>query len=285
MKRSLAPLFFLLFITTASQAIAELPHETASKLLQLSGIARQVEEFPRFIKAGMQQAQQQNTDPHDETFADMLAIVDDAMDPARMLTSIGNDLMPALDEQQTAQLLAWYSSNTGSRIASAEEHASTPEGYNEMLRQSESLLKNEARVEFAKRLDRLLGATDFTLQLHAHSQLAIVSTLSSSLEKNAHEQLERYQPYVEKLVEQLRADTEAFVVLSFVYSYKDISNEDLDRYMDFLATPAAETFNVTTMKGLSEAFKDSISRLVKGISEIKGRRHNTITPSENDILT
>jgi len=257
----------LLAISALSRADAS-PNTTAH-LLQLSGISRQVEEFPRLIKEGMLQSKQTGNNIKDDTFNAMLATVDDSLNTSAMLEEIGRKLGPTLNNDETKVVLSWYESRPGKLITAAEEHASTPEAYNEMIQQSDLLMKDRRRIDYARSLDELLGATQFTLDLHTHTQLAVISAFSSALEPDTQTQLEIYKAQVKQQVESLRTDIEQFVILSFLYSYQAIGDDDLKRYREFLETPEARTFNRVTMQGISETLQRAIAVLAKRIAEIK----------------
>jgi len=262
-------LLLVIFISYGKFSVANELSPTTTRLLQISGITNQVEEFPRFIKEGMLQAKQQDHGIQDDTFKEMLAMVDDAMNTTVMLNEIGNKLSQSLNVNDTQDILSWYESRAGKTITAAEEHASTPEAYHEMLQQSASLLKDQKRIDYARSVDKLLSATQFTLDLHIHTQLAVVSAFSSVLEPEAPRQLDAYKAQVQNQVENLRTGIQQFVVLSFAYSYQAISDEDLNDYKAFLETPAARNFNQVAMLGISETLQRAIAVLAKRIADIK----------------
>ena len=169
-------LIVTLFCTLGLAAPAEKPID---RLLDLSGVTKQVGEMPEQVKAGFIQGVQQGN-PIPETIA-LLVLhgADKTILPSVVLDEIRVSVENALTPGEIRTLLSWYESDVGKRITTAEEKASTPEAYTEMLQDAQSLLGQTGRVEVAERLDALLGATELYMDLQEFSSTASYTAMMS----------------------------------------------------------------------------------------------------------
>ncbi len=120
------------------------------RLLDLSGLTDQVDQFPAMVKEGMKQARQQGTPISDSALRTILSRADDTIVASEILDEIRSAVKKSLGKQDIQRLLRWYESDLGREITAIETKASTPEAYNEMIRQAESLLAKKERVEHAR---------------------------------------------------------------------------------------------------------------------------------------
>jgi hypothetical protein len=64
---------------------------------------------------------------------------------------------------------------------------------------------------------------------------------------------------------QTREALKDMVLLSLVYSYKDLDIEKLKKYEDFLRDPVTKKFAKTTMKSLNSALKSAVSKIMEAM--------------------
>ncbi len=181
MKGIFKLLFSVFLLCLASLSYAEVPDEILNKVIELSGITKQVNQFPELIKSGMDQARQQGTPVSDEDHGAMLLFVDQSVVPADMVAKIRASLKESLSDHEAKQLLAWYETELGREITEAEEKASTPAAYQEMMQSAESLMQDLDRLEYAMRIDMELGLTRMTMDLQEQTGIAVYSAIMSSM--------------------------------------------------------------------------------------------------------
>ena len=145
------------------------------RILRLSGIATQIEQFPKLIKQGMKQAQLDGELISKNAFSTMLIRTDDTILPAEIIAEVRAELRQSLSDDDVAALLDWYRSDLGREINALEEKAGTDEAYERMSRQAPELLARTERVEFAHRIDEIVGATELTMSIQEYTGLAACS--------------------------------------------------------------------------------------------------------------
>ncbi len=259
---------FVFLIFTSSFTLAAENEKNVNKLLDLSGITKQIGEFPGLIKSGMEQSLEQGTSIPDNLYQSMHMAVDDSIDPVTMVKGVARELLSNLNEEEILHLLSWYESELGRKITLLEEESSTQAAYKEMMLMSESLLADSDRVKFAKKLDNLVGATDFSMKLQESTQIAVFSTIFKALNPHKPLNLESYKSQTSKQHEQIRTNIEQIVTVSFIYTYRNLKQKEIDEYTGFLESPTACKFNKSAMGGIDKEMSKALIQLGKSLTII-----------------
>ena len=140
-------LLVAIFFFASSLSYADISDESINKLLELSGLTMQVDQFPDLIKAEIEQAKQQSTLIPDSEYGSMVNSFNESILPSEIIEGIRVSLKKSINEEEAQKLLAWYESDLGKEIRYAEESASTPEAYKQMRQSAQSLLENVGSVQ------------------------------------------------------------------------------------------------------------------------------------------
>lgn len=257
---------FLCFFCSLS--FASVSDNPIDKLLDLSGLTKQVREFPGLVKAGMEQARQQGAEIPEDLFVKMLKSADKSILPSEILDEIRSSLNKTISEDEAQKLLKWFESDLGKNITVAEEKASTPEAYQQMIGNAQALLTDSKRVEFAKRLDNLLGVTDMTMNIQNYSGLAVFSAIMTAVTPDQPLNIEAYKSQMLAMEPQMRANIEQIVIISFIYSYKTIDDKSLEKYEAFLNNPTTVKFYNVVMESMNKGIETSTSNWAVEIGSI-----------------
>jgi hypothetical protein len=214
----------------------------------------------------MDQARQQGSALPGNLHQSMLNSVDATILPSEILNEISSSLKKQINESEVKQLITWYESDLGKKITAAEEQASTPEAYQMMAQSAQTLLGNTKRVEFAKKLDKMLKVTDMTLNMQESSGIAVYSALSTAMDPSKPLQLDKLEAQLAAQRPQIRAQIEQMVIISFVYAYRNIDIEDLKKYENFLSQENSRKFNNTVVAAMNRGMEASVSKLAKEIA-------------------
>lgn len=234
-------LFSLLLPTLATAASGS----DIQQLMERSGLTRQVQEYPGLVKTGMQQALQQDTSGKipQESIQAMLSAADRAFSSQEMLGGIAKDLSGQLDARHLPDLMKWYNSAAGRKIAQMESAASTPQAYAEMMQSAQQLLANQSRVKMIREIDQTISATDSSVKLMMNMQVASVTSLMSVMSPGVAVSVDEIREKFAGNEAQMRPQIEQVVTVSLLYSYRKLSKPELTRYLAFLRTPAAQAYN------------------------------------------
>jgi hypothetical protein len=260
----------LVFITMliVSQSHASNFEKSLDKLLILSGLNDQLEQFPELMKRGMGDARDQSSGLSDSANALVLASIDQTILSSEIIDSIRDALRNDLSAVEAEQLLAWYESDLGKKFTSAEADSSGIDAESKILALEERLLANKERMDFAKRFDKLLGATDMNIELQKHSSIAIFSALMTAAHPEREIDISPFASQIVILSEQSRPIVEKDVMLSFIYAYQDIETNKLEKYETFLNQNSTKKFNTIVIESMSAAIEKSISKWATSLASI-----------------
>lgn len=247
--------FLIVFFLSCTTHAAELSNSSLYKLMSLSGINTQFKEIPQLITASLDESRQQDNTPiSDEQYDDLRKAIIRSFQVSEFLDVVGKAIKQDISEKEARVLLKWYRSKPGKKITRAEEAASTAEAYQEMMAQAESLLANEERLNLAKKMDELLNTTQMTFEIQNNVALTSFVAISTALNPSQAAPVEEFKKQLSAQEAQMKQELNQFVVLSFVYSYRNINTSELEQYIQFLQKPEAMKFNLTALKALGGAF-------------------------------
>ena len=246
----------------------DISKESLDRIMALSGLNKQVAEFPGMVGAGVEQARQQGSAIPDAEFSEMQRAIESAFQASEILSAISREVKISTSEAGAKELLAWYESDLGRKITIAEEKATTPAAYQEMIREAQSLLADEERVKYAKKLDSLLSSTDMAMQLQETTGLAVFTAMSTAMNPDQPVNVEAFKAQMSAQAQQLRANIEQLVIVSYVYSYKHIDTESIEKYVKFLEQPNTKRFNYSVIKGTKYALDQSIRKMANSMAAI-----------------
>jgi hypothetical protein len=253
------------------------PDGDLDRILRMSGIVAQIEQFPELIKQGMKQARLDDELISKHEFSTMLIRTDDTILPAEIIAEVRSGLRDSLSDDDVAELLAWYQSDLGREINALEEKAGTDEAFERMSKQAPELLARTERVEFARRVDAIVGATDLTMSIQEYTGLAVFSAISLALRPDsAYQEIQRFREQMATLRPQLREPTERMVIVSFVYTYLPLDEQQLDRFEAFLERPVTTRFNRAVTAGLGRGLGRSIDKWAEALAQIFANKEQQI---------
>ncbi len=237
-----------------------------NKLLELSGLTEQVEEFPGLIKAGINSAIQSGAPIPREHLQIMLETVDRTILPSIVLDQVRLSIEKKISTDGIKEIFKWHESSLKKRITQAEEKAAKPEAYREMMNSAQKLLKNTKRVAFAKRLDSMMNLTDRLINLKEFSGLIVFSAVLTAREPDKPLDIEAYKAYLKTMTAKTRDDAQQLVLISNLYTYQSIDEESLSEYEAFLNKPTTKRYNAAVMNGLDKGFELVITNCANEIA-------------------
>ncbi|MDC0664316.1 DUF2059 domain-containing protein [Marinobacter sp. SS21] len=240
------------------------------ELMALSGLNEQVAQIPESLKAGFIQAQQQGTPIPEATFQAMMRSTERSIVAEDILAEIQTSLASKLSDADIQTLLTWYQSDLGREIAEAERRAAQPSAYGDMMRQAKTLYGDSRRVKFAEKMDKLFGATDMVMELQKFTGVAVFSAMTMGTQPGAAMDLSVFEERIATEIEASRPAVEQGIVLSYLYSYRNLDMAKLETYAQFLREPEARRFNTTILESMNRALQNGISDLARDMARLMG---------------
>ncbi len=277
--RSVAALFMAVMSVGVCSA-RDVSPASLHRLLVLSGTAQQVQQIPVLLRLGLQEAKQRvelqaKTPSKKAAFAIEFTQIEQVMNttfrPADIMRIIAQHVTHNVSEQDARAMLAWFQSPTGRRISQAEENASTPQAYRQMIASARTSLANRPRVHFAIELDKLLHITKSAMTLDENNALAMFTALAGAAHPGHPVPTKAFRETIAQKLQQARPKFEMLTIITSVYTYRHIPMTSLHKYLTFLKTPGAMRFNKSLQRGLETGIRQAMTKLAKAIVVIGQR--------------
>ena len=252
---ALALLVALPLVALPLQAATDAEFE---RLMELSGTTRQVEEFQRGVRLGLEQGASHGDGLPAQALEQMLAGVDEHIRADVILDEIRFAVLKRMSREDVSRLLQWYESPLGQRITQAEIAAARPDSMEQMMTNADALLAMEERVAWAQRLDKLLGGTELNMAIQDDTGAAVYRALIRSQRPDEPVDLAPYREQMAVVRPRLRDMMENLVILNIVHTYRGFDMQTLDRYEVFLNEPLSVMFN----KAVGNGMQTGITRVV-----------------------
>lgn len=271
MKRALLAAATLAALTAPMLAAAGIDESLAREIYVQSGAKQQLADagaqFPVTIREAAEQSDRQLPFSHDE----LEDAARRAYDVAATEKVVIAELQSQLEAADAQEVLRWLRGTTGKRFTALEIDVGRPEVQAQMAKYAQTLSRNpppEERLELIQSLDRALRVTDGASRMMMNMNLGIgIGMLDTA-------------PYVdEQAVRKMRESIEAerprmvetvgpamFVML--LYAYRDVSDTDLNRYIEFAVSPAGDRYQRAMTDGLDRALTVSGMRLGQELSSL-----------------
>ena len=178
--------------------------------------------------------------------------------------TVGDQLQATVSADDAATVLRWLSSDLGMRITALEEVAmSDPEEAARMMEQGPSVL---ASLEPARkqRLERLVKATDAaegTATLIIDTSIGISRGMMMSIPGAAAGSIDDLKASVQAQKDRVVAALVPQIVAEYATMYRQLSDEELDRYMAFCESPTGRRFSAAGLHAVDTAMTEASVRL------------------------
>ena len=255
----------LALVFAQAAAMAAIAPDVAQDLMKKSGLWGQLDSLGGQVRGGMANAVPNTGDPQAEaTKARMLACADAAYSADATRTTAVDAVSGALQATDVSTLTAWYDSPLGRKVAGMEE-ASTAQVIDpqERLRRGSAALETASATRKAS-LQAILAETrsvDIMADTVIEMAIAVRTGMASAdpaMTPNAladvKAELSGKRPLLVQRYTQL-------ALPAYAFAYASLGDDDLKRYADYLAAPAAKAYNDGAVRGVARALTDGSVRL------------------------
>ncbi len=241
-------------------------------LMIKSGLNKQLAQIAPMVQAGMTQQNQGPNALPPKDLDELNDLTARAFDAKALTENVRKHIQANLSETDVQAALSWLGSPLGEKITKLEEDASTPEAYAEMQKMAEKLTGNAGRVELAKKLDRAVKATEMGVAVALNTQTAMIAALTSGIAPEKRPTMEGIEKEVLKSKGRIQSAVEQSTLLTFLYTYKSLSDAEIGKYIDFANSDSGKKYHAVTAEGVSAAMTDAARDLGKLIAQSAGER-------------
>ena len=258
---ALCAFVFLLHPGLSRAAVNETDKQLIQTLMRKSGLDKQLEQIPAMVQAEVEQTQQQQKVFPQSELPNIKRLVAVAFDSKALNNAVRAHIQTNMTGKDIEAALIWLNSPLGEKITGLEEAASTPQAMAEMQSMAGGLAGNKARVEKLKRLDNAVQAIESNVRMALNMQVAMTIAMTATMTPDQQPSIDLIIQEVNKNNAQVRSMVAKEVLLSFLYTYRSLSDAELDRYIAFAESAAGKKYGDVATAAISDAMINACRKL------------------------
>lgn len=238
-----------------------------------SGMEKQLRELPLVIEATLEREAMEDDDIK-KLPSNVRSAIQTSAKKAFSAESMQKIILPELREKLTGgdirKVLEWLDSPLGKKCTQLEEAASTPEAVAEMDQYAQQVSKkppSAERLYVLRQLDSATKVTESAVEMAINTQIAVTVAIMATLPRENQRSFDDIVKEIEKHRSEVEAQVRSETLLSLLYTYRSLTEAEIQRYTQFSASPAGEKFNTVSIAAFKKAFLESSIRWGKAIGE------------------
>ncbi|MFA6282318.1 MAG: hypothetical protein WCY05_07455 [Candidatus Omnitrophota bacterium] len=220
------------------------------KVLLLSNIKEQSEAIPLLAK---DEYSQYKTRIAPEIFTQGDKTIADSYNGSEIYKLVFEYFKDNFNREYILAVKEFLSSPLSEKISELEQKVSTPQGLGEMKKFGNDLQANpptKERSNLIKELDTAIGATDLQIETTVTMYEGMAKAVLPITENDSRRSESELKNMSDQMRKELKSMLKGVISISFLYTYQQLSDEELKLYINFWSSDAGKWFN----KVSSEAF-------------------------------
>lgn len=240
---------------------AKTSRELTLSLMEKCGVNEQIENVPEKTKAEVLECFKRNEQMlgkiTDQVIGDINGIIVTAFNPESIRSILADYISTRLSPEDMMSVISWLDSPLGKKITRMEEIASTPEAYTEMIATLPSLRLSadyEERLELVHEIDKSVKATDLILDRMLNMQVITITAMATAFPAMNLPTEAAIRANFEQNRNNISQAISREIALSILYTYRDISKDDLQEYIRFMKTDYGRRYHQVIQDGTNKAY-------------------------------
>jgi len=274
MKQTFLLVSFLFFIPSLVLSADTISKET-KELYVKSGLKTQIESFSSILLTQIDAEIKNDPDknkykPNEiKKLAKTIKDVFGASDLSKKSLKI---LSQELSQAETKNLLNWFHSAVGKKVAWYEDHISTRAGYFAMNNYEKNITKNPPTEDYKhtiKQLTSNMKVMEAATNIALINQVLVDVAIASLLPNFTKDMFDNISKKAERNKNALKKKVEGEMGLIMLFSYSYLSKDEVNKYLEFTSTPLGKKYFPLMVKALNLTF-------TKASVEFRDKRFETI---------
>jgi hypothetical protein len=252
-KIALVALLFLCSAVCFAQD-GKADEQLVKKLMQESGLGKQIEQFPAMMQADIIKSNQESGNKMSQgELNDLLRMAAEAFNAATMKDTVRRHIQENLPEKDMGAVLKWFGSPLGKKILKLEEEASSPEANKKIQEMSGEIYKNPERATLLSRLDKAVKATDVGVSITTNLQVAFILAVTAGMPAEQRPSVDEILSEINKDREQLQKTIRQETIAGFFYTYRSLKDAEIKKYITFAESGPGKRYHTVSSEGLNTA--------------------------------
>ncbi|OZG75074.1 hypothetical protein BTA51_01355 [Hahella sp. CCB-MM4] len=235
----------------------------SSKILAQSGLADLLTHYPVIVKNGLRHNVRRVGMP--EKVARMFEnAVDVTYDIGAVNAEVLQRIEAGMSDQQMREVLQWFRSPIGQKISQAELSVINDSEYASLQQELDELAKQYAgsdREQLFPAFDRATRATESMLDNAIAVELAMAASLTALVRNADLPDFSELKALVSERRMLLRGQVGQQVYMNYLYTYRDLSLQELQKYIDFARSENGNRFLEVVNNAVFDVLEEHSARL------------------------
>lgn len=279
--------FVLIILVTACMAPLGLPkaltaadgkEQLLNDLYRKSGLEKQVAQAPDLLKSGFVQASK--TDPHlkglpKDKMERIVLSIPTVFSGESIKEAIMDEIRTSMSADAMKKAISWLDSPLGRKFTQWEEASTTVEAYAEQQAFIANLDIGQVpaqRRALLQKLDEAMNASEANVDMAMSMQLAITVAIVATLPTERQPTRKQLESIMEKTRPQIESMIKAQSLGSFLFTYRQSTDDELESLIAFASSPEGKTFQKATMSGFRKALVNGSFTWGGVIADILGQK-------------
>ena len=222
------------------------------EVLEMSGAKEQISCYAGVVGIGLPQLQSNLGE--EKTREELVTLIRESYSLDKIYPSVVSVLQARFHKEHLISVLSWLKTPLGRKMTMLEIGANSPEELKKIeVFGSEYEKIGEHRRKLLKRFEKAIHATEMNIEVVSTSLLEMLKTMQSQIPGSKRMSSEQIHILVEKIRSMPRDQLMSNVMVSLAYTYRDLSDKELEAGTHFYESPAGKWFNDTSIRAITSA--------------------------------
>jgi valyl-tRNA synthetase len=227
------------------------------QIIEISGLEKQIEQYPAIVISGIrnQQKGMEGKGVDREEYRKLVEAVEDSFRAELFYQEVYDRMDRDFDPKHAEAVLKWISSPLSRKMAELEIASTTVEAVAATEAYAEQMAvtpPSRKRLELVQRLDRATRSTEHNREMSLAVTEAMLRVLAPLMPLERQMSEKQIQDVLETQQMQMKRE-EPGSQISFLYTYRSVTDEELAEYIEGYETEAGAWLNRIIAESLKEA--------------------------------
>lgn len=242
------------------------PEALVDRIIQLSGLQKQIEQISEKLLEDIHQSPDK---PNDPVLVEAIEqIVSEAYKPEFFLQQLRTTLKQSFSTTQLETLVRMYNTPLMQKITAIENRELDLVAFEAFIENVVQTSLPANRLHLLQELESVTHATEFVVELMISTRRALLMGMVDG----AAETMNSFDASIEAQKIEIRDNTYQSVILIMAYSYQELTDLELDEYIQFYETVEGEWFITQSVNTLIEAFHMGSLETGRRIAELTAQQ-------------
>lgn len=245
--------------------------ELAESVIRSSALGEVIDQYPAMLTEGITQGLSQTGELDPMLKGAITGMVGQAFNSRKIRGQVIADLDRGLSNDALKTVLDWYQAPLGEQITGLESGAAQPSAWREIERRGPQLIseyKGTAREQLFSQFDRASRATESAVDTAIAVQVAFGTAMAAFNGQDA--DFDRIRDQVESQRTMLSGMVEQQVYAAYLYTYRELSDDQLKSYIEFMQTREGNRYNEVVTDSVQQAIIRPIESIGTGLMRLFG---------------